>query len=145
MRAWREWPCWRPMSAEVALGLVWVLPFGLSGRGFGASGARTRVAVTLQHWVAPSMTEQSTYFARHFEGAAHPLNHDLVSMLAGILLGAMTGAIVGGQFRFEVLRRPWIPRGHRLLPALFPATAFVPKTGPEYDIVPKAPPRVQNL
>jgi uncharacterized membrane protein YedE/YeeE len=95
--------------------MVMVLTYVVSGRGFGASGGLTRVAASLQHWVAPELTEQSVYFAPYFGGDAHPLHHYLVFMLAGILLGAVAGAALSGQLRFEVLRGPGISPGRRLV------------------------------
>ncbi len=110
-----ERSCWRPVTAGVALGLVMVLTFVVSGRGFGASGGLTRLAATLQHWIAPELTEHSAYFAPYFAQGGHPLHHYLVFMLAGILAGAVAGAALSGQLRFEVLRGPGIAPGRRLL------------------------------
>lgn len=61
------------------------------------SGGLTRFAATLQHTIAPQLTEQGAYFARYFADGAHPLYDYVVFMLIGSFLGALSVQVEDGR------------------------------------------------
>jgi uncharacterized membrane protein YedE/YeeE len=109
---------WPPVVGGMVIGVAMVLAFFVSGRGIGASGGLTRFAATLQHAIAPQLTEQGAYFARYFAGGAHPLYDYVVFMLIGVLVGSFLGALSGRDLRARILRGPNCSPGRRLLLAL---------------------------
>jgi hypothetical protein len=109
---------WPPVVGGVVIGIAMVLAFFVSGRGIGASGGLARMAATLQHAIAPQLTEQSSYFAHYFADGANPLYDYVVFMLIGVLFGSFLGALSGRDLRARVLRGPHCSSRLRLLLAL---------------------------
>jgi len=108
-----------PVLAGIVIGLSMVLAWVVSGRGIGASGALTAIVASIQHWLMPTLTEKSTYFAPYFAGGANPLNDYLVYLLIGVLIGAFVAALACRDLGFTVQRGPRISSGGRLTYALF--------------------------
>ena len=79
-----------PYVAGVALGLVLLASFVFAGRGLGASGAFTRIAM---------------------QSDGDPW---LVYEIAGVIVGGFVSALLAGRVRREVERGPRIARGSRL-------------------------------
>lgn len=115
MRLTKRWP---PVPAGILIGVSMLLAWLVAGRGIGASGGMTRFVAWVQHAVFPSLTEQSSYFARYFADGAHPLNDYVVFLLGGLLLGSFVAALLSGELRVEVLRGPRSSVVYRLAMAL---------------------------
>jgi len=110
---------WNPIFGGVMIGIAMILTFYTAGRGFGASGAFTRLAAWIQDFIFPSFTENSQYFGKYFLNGHHPLNNYLVFMAIGLMIGAFAASKIAGDFKFEVLRGPQVGNKARLIFALF--------------------------
>ncbi len=108
---------WNPYAAGVALGLVLLAAFVLTGKGLGASGAGFRVGVAAVQAVAPAHVEQVPLMAAATEDGS-PLRYWLVFQVLGVVVGGFLGAVTSGRLGKEVLRGPTFPVGPRLLLAL---------------------------
>jgi uncharacterized membrane protein YedE/YeeE len=97
-------PYANPYLAGVALGLVLLACFALTGQGLGASGAFAHAAGALA---------DSAYFRSYREaGPAW-----IVVEVLGVAGGGALSAIVSGRFKLEVARGPAIGKAARLLAA----------------------------
>ena len=67
-----------------------LMAFIAAGRGVGASGAMTRLAAWVQHGLFPAAAESSSYFGKYFADGAHPLNDDVVFLVAGLIVGSFS-------------------------------------------------------
>jgi hypothetical protein len=108
---------WNPYAAGVALGLVLLATFVLTGKGLGASGASFRVGVAAVQAVAPSHVEQVPLMAAATEDGS-PLRYWLVFEVLGVVLGGFLGALTSGRLGGETLRGPTFGTRPRLLLAL---------------------------
>ncbi|MDO8650619.1 MAG: YeeE/YedE thiosulfate transporter family protein [Undibacterium sp.] len=110
-------PFWTPWIAGVALGLVLLLTFVLTGHGLGATGASTRLAASIGLAVAPAATHANGYFGA-MVGSGNPLSSWITWEVVGVAIGALIAAFLGGRFRVQLdgARSVGIPR--RLLAAL---------------------------
>ena len=95
-----------PYIGGVAVGFVLFLGFFLVGRGFGDSGALTRIAAFFMDEIFPVHTEQLIYFKRYLTTSTHPLNHWLIYMLLGIALGGFVSGFRGRRMKTMFLRGP---------------------------------------
>ena len=102
-----------PYAAGVALGLVLLAAFVITGRGLGASGAFATTAAGLARAVAPAAAEANPYFARYLTGDG-PWRDWLLVELAGVALGGLVSAWAAGRLRGEVERGPRTGRRARL-------------------------------
>lgn len=108
---------WNPYLAGIALGLVLLASFVITGRGLGASGASFRAGVTVMDAVAPQhVADTPTLAAMKAEG--HPLDDWLVFEVFGALLGGLVAAYTSGRLKLEVLAGPKIAPWARLALAL---------------------------
>jgi uncharacterized protein len=103
-----------PVLAGILIGIAMLLAFVIAGRGIGVSGMMTSLVATVQHWLAPGLTEKSPYFAPYFANGANPLNDYLTYLNVGLLMGAFVAAWRAGDLRLEVQRGPRISAGGRL-------------------------------
>lgn len=110
-------PLWNPYLAGVALGVVLLASFLILGKGLGASGAASRLAVAAVDVVAPEHVQANAYLARSVEGGA-PLHNRLVFMVVGVFLGGLIAAYSAGRFKRQILRGPRIGKAPRLALAL---------------------------
>ncbi|MBE2264571.1 MAG: YeeE/YedE family protein [Burkholderiaceae bacterium] len=94
-------PFWPPLAAGVALGLVLLLTFVLTGHGLGATGATTRVSAWLGELVAPAATHANAYLGPMVEGG-NPLSSWISWQVVGVALGALVAAFWGGRFRVQL-------------------------------------------
>jgi len=92
-----------PYAAGVALGLVLLAAFVITGRGLGASGAFATTAAGLAHAIAPAGTEANPYFARYLAGDG-PWRDWLLVELAGVAIGGLASAWAAGRLRGQVER-----------------------------------------
>jgi len=108
---------WNPYLAGVALGLVLLAAFVLTGKGLGASGASFRAGVAAVQAVAPTHVEAVPLMAGAIEDGA-PLRYWLVFQVLGVIAGGFLGALTSGRLGRETLRGPTFPVGPRLALAL---------------------------
>lgn len=92
-------PFWHPLVAGVALGLVLLLTFLVTGHGLGASGFFTRLAAALSDWLAPAWTAGNAYFGAFVAGGADPLPSWISWEIVGVVLGALAGSLAARRFR----------------------------------------------
>ncbi|HET9553250.1 MAG TPA: YeeE/YedE thiosulfate transporter family protein [Anaeromyxobacteraceae bacterium] len=108
---------WNPYVAGVALGLVLLSAYALTGKGLGASGASFRVGVTAVNAVAPDHVAAVPMLAAATEEGS-PLSNWLVFEVAGVVLGGLLGAWTSGRLKLETLRGPTFGQAPRLALAL---------------------------
>jgi uncharacterized membrane protein YedE/YeeE len=104
---------WNPYAAGVALGLVLLATYLLTGKGLGASGASFRVGVAALQAAAPAHVEAVPLLAGATEDGS-PLRYWLVFEVLGVVLGGFLGALTSGRLRGETLRGPTFGRAPRL-------------------------------
>ncbi|MEW6433705.1 MAG: YeeE/YedE thiosulfate transporter family protein [Myxococcota bacterium] len=122
----RPAPYWNSYAAGVALGLVLLAAFVITGRGLGASGAVTRLAAhTLQKTEAMAkggtMAERDTY-ARHNAYTAQYINDEsdslddfLLYMFVGVLVGGFVSAVLARRAKLTISMGPHSTVRRRLL------------------------------
>lgn len=108
---------WNPYAAGVALGLVLLAAFVLTGKGLGAAGASFRLGVAAVQAVAPSHVEAVPLMAAAIEDGP-PLRYWLVFQVLGVVVGGFLGALTSGRLGRETLRGPTFGVRPRLLLAL---------------------------
>jgi hypothetical protein len=108
---------WNPYLAGVALGLVLLASFVLTGRGLGASGAAGRLGAVALHAVNPTWAEENKLYSDYF-GDRSPLSTWIVFLAVGVVLGGAAGAFSARRFRVEVIHGPRIAPASRLALAL---------------------------
>ncbi len=108
---------WNPYLAGLALGLVLLAAFVLTGKGLGASGASFRVGVAAVQAVAPAHVEAVPLMAGAIEDGP-PLRYWLVFQALGVVVGGFLGALTSGRLGRETLRGPTFGVRPRLLLAL---------------------------
>ncbi len=94
-------PFWPPLAAGIALGLVLLLTFVLTGHGLGATGASTRMAAWMGLVVAPAATQANGYLGPMVEGG-NPVASWITWQVIGVALGALVAAFMGGRFRVQM-------------------------------------------
>lgn len=110
-------PFWSPLLAGVALGLVLLLTFVLTGHGLGATGASTRLTAWLGLHAAPAATQANAYLGPMVE-RGNPLYSWISWQVIGVAIGALVASFMAGRFRiqFDGVRSVGAPR--RLVTAL---------------------------
>ncbi len=109
---------WNPYVAGVALGLVLLTAFVVTGRGLGASGAANRLGISALGTVASDVVAGNAYLSHTANGPHHILSNWFVFMALGVILGGFVAAFTSGRLRREVIRGPRIAARPRLLLAL---------------------------
>jgi uncharacterized membrane protein YedE/YeeE len=105
-------PFWPPLAAGVALGLVLLLTFVVTGHGLGASGFFTELGAFVAGSVAPEATAANTYLGPYLEG---PAFRGWISWeIVGLFAGALAGSLASGRFRPGVERGAGVAVGQRL-------------------------------
>jgi uncharacterized membrane protein YedE/YeeE len=104
---------WNPYWAGVALGLVLLATYLITGKGLGASGASFRLGVSAVQAVAPAHVQAVPLLAGAAEDGP-PLRNWLVFEVAGVVVGGFLGAWSSGRLRRETLRGPTFGVGPRL-------------------------------
>ena len=108
-------PYANPYYAGIALGLVLLASFVLTGRGLGASGAFASTASGVVHAVSPSTAAANFYFSRYLADGARPWRDWLVFELAGVMVGAWLSARLAGRLGARVERGPRVTSPVRLV------------------------------
>lgn len=106
-----------PYLAGVALGLVLLASFVLSGRGLGASGAFASAAAGVAATIDAKAASGNAWFARYLADGGFGSDW-LVSELLGVLIGAAASALLSGRWRAEVERGAHLSPGPRMLFAI---------------------------
>ena len=110
-------PFWPPLFAGVALGLVLLLTFLLTGHGLGATGATTRLTAWLGVVVAPAATASNDYLGPLVQNG-HPLSSWISWQVLGVAIGALASAFIAGRLRVQWDGEHSIGRRRRMFTAL---------------------------
>jgi len=117
---------WNSYQAGAALGLVLLLTFLITGRGFGASGAMTRIAAyavdradaVVHGGTAAEPTtaaKQNAYMAPFFAKSVDPFDDFLIYMLVGTLIGGFVAGVTAHRLSPKVVRGPRTTNVRRLV------------------------------
>ncbi len=107
---------WNPWWAGVALGLVLLLTFVLTGHGLGATGATTRLTAWIGVQTAPEATAANAYLGPLLQGG-QPLSAWISWQVLGVALGALASAFWAGRLRVQLDGEHSVGRGKRVLSA----------------------------
>ncbi|MDA8256009.1 MAG: YeeE/YedE thiosulfate transporter family protein [Betaproteobacteria bacterium] len=94
-------PFWPPLAAGIALGLILLLTFVLSGHGLGASGAATDVVAGVGLKLAPEATKANGYLGPMVADGS-PIGSWMTWEILGVAIGALVAAFMGGRFRVQL-------------------------------------------
>jgi uncharacterized membrane protein YedE/YeeE len=94
-------PFWPPLFAGLALGLVLLSTFVLTGHGLGATGFTTRLTAWLGGLAAPSALQANAYLGPMLEDG-RPLSAWISWQVLGLATGALLAAWRGGRFRWQL-------------------------------------------
>jgi len=108
------WPAW---AAGLALGVVLLLTFVLTGHGLGATGFTTRLTAWLGEVVAPQWTLANDYLGPMLEDGA-VLSSWITWQVLGVFLGALLSAWLAGRMAWRIEGAASAGRAGRLLKAL---------------------------
>jgi len=103
--------------AGVALGLVLLLTFVLTGHGLGATGATTRMTAWLGLHAAPVATQANTYLGPMVE-SGNPLASWITWQVMGVAIGALAASFMAGRFRIQLDGKRSVGTPRRILAAL---------------------------
>ena len=115
---------WNPYLGGFLLGLILIMTFFFTGRGLGASGAAKAIVTQTVHTVAPTHTENNTYYADQFLGGKVPISNWLVFEVIGVVAGAFISGSLSGRVFFRVQHSPKITARKRLWFALLGGALF---------------------
>lgn len=115
---------WNPYLGGFLLGLILIMTFFLTGRGLGASGAAKAIVTQTVHTVAPTHTENNSYYADQFLGGKVPISNWLVFEVIGVVAGAFISGSLSGRVFFRVQHSPKITARKRLWFALLGGALF---------------------
>jgi len=114
----REKPIWNPYVAGIALGLVLLASFVVTGKGLGASGAIAHTQAAVIHSIDPTWAEENANIGGFFAPGHSPFDSWIVYVVIGVAIGGAVGALSGGRVRVETVRGPRVSRDVRWLLAL---------------------------
>jgi hypothetical protein len=107
-------PYWNAYRAGVALGLVLLASFVLTGRGLGASGTFKHLAAAGLHAASPTWTEENPSVGKFFaDPARSSLDDWIVWLSVGTALGGGIAVFTARRFRWETVRGPRADRRTR--------------------------------
>lgn len=93
-------PFWPPLAAGIALGLVLLMTFLLTGHGLGASGAFTGFTAWLGDEFARSAVQTNSYLAPFLRG--NPLAAWISWEIVGVFVGGLISALASGRFAVKL-------------------------------------------
>jgi uncharacterized protein len=115
----REKPFWNPYVAGIALGLVLLGSFVLTGRGLGASGTFKHVGAELVHRLDPSYAAENPNIAAFFTTPGRSSMNDwIVWISVGAAIGGAVSVFSARRFTLETIRGPRIARESRWVLAI---------------------------
>lgn len=106
-------PYANPYVAGVALGLVLLACFILTGQGLGASGAFAAAGSGMVDAVAPRVAASNSYFRTYLQTQTMAI----LAQVAGVMAGGGLSAVIHGRWRFAIERGARINCTQRLLAA----------------------------
>ncbi len=92
---------WPPLAAGIALGLVLLLTFLMTGHGLGASGAFTDVVAGTGLTLAPEATRANAYLGPKVADG-NPIGSWMTWEVLGVFIGALAAAFMAGRFRVQL-------------------------------------------
>jgi hypothetical protein len=101
-------PFWNPYAAGMALGLVLLLSFVVTGKGLGASGAFKLLEAQAIHAVSPTYAEENGNIGAFFGPGKSALSEWIVFVALGTFLGGLLGAFTAKRVKRETMRGPRI-------------------------------------
>jgi len=113
-----------PYLGGFLLGIILILTFFFTGRGLGASGAAKAIVTQTVHTVAPTHSDNNTYYADQFLGGKIPIGNWLVFEVIWVLAGAFISGSLSGRVFFRVQHSPKITARKRLWFALLGGALF---------------------
>lgn len=111
-------PLWNPYVSGIALGLVLLGSFVITGKGLGGSGAIKRLSATVLHVASPTWAEENKLVGGYFGPKKHPLDNWIVFLSVGVLVGGFVASVTGRRFGLETIRGHRIGKNSRLILAL---------------------------
>jgi len=108
------WPAW---AAGLALGVVLLMTFVLTGHGLGATGFTTRLSAWLGDAVVPGWTQANDYLGPMLEGGP-VLSSWITWQVLGVFIGALVSAVLAGRVALRIEGAGSSGRSGRLLKAL---------------------------
>ena len=100
-------PLWNPYLAGVALGLVLLASFVLTGRGLGASGTFKHLQAVALHRLSPTWAEENANVAAFFADPRRgPLDTWIVWLTVGSMVGGAVAVFTGRRFKVETSMGP---------------------------------------
>lgn len=108
-------PHWNPYVAGIALGLVLLFSFVVTGKGLGGSGAFKRMNAAVLHEANPTWAEENPNIAKTFSPERGPMDSWIVFLALGVAVGGAAGAVSSRRFRVETIKGPRIGRDNRWL------------------------------
>jgi uncharacterized membrane protein YedE/YeeE len=109
-------PYANPYIAGVALGLVLLGCFVMTGQGLGASGAFGNASSGVVNALAPGVAAANSYFRDYLQAGSAWTAWIVVEVL-GVIVGGAVSAGLHGRFKFEIVRGPHAGTAQRLLAA----------------------------
>lgn len=106
-------PFWNPYVAGIALGLVLLASFVLTGKGLGASGAFKHAGAAIVHRINPTWAEENPNIASYFEPGRSAMDAWIVFVVVGVAVGGALGAMTGRRFKVETIFGPRFTREDR--------------------------------
>lgn len=110
-------PFWPPLTAGIALGLVLLLTFLITGHGLGASGFFTRLTAWFGSEFAHPATTANSYLGPFLKSGA-VLSTWITWEIVGVALGGLLAALAGGRFRLRLDGTTKLSGGGRIVLAL---------------------------
>ena len=114
-----------PYLGGVLLGLVLLAANFVSGRGLGASGAFKSVITETVETLAPSYTENASFYKEYT--ASHeggPLKNWLFYEMLGVVVGAFISGAIAGRLKWKVEHSPKITSNKRIIFAIIGGILF---------------------
>jgi uncharacterized membrane protein YedE/YeeE len=106
-------PYANPYAAGIALGLVLLACFALTGQGLSASGAFAAAASGAVDALAPRLAAQNSYF----QGYLQTQTAAIVAQVAAVIAGGAVSACLNGRWRLGIERGPHVGGMARLFAA----------------------------
>jgi uncharacterized protein len=106
-------PFWNPYAAGIALGLVLLGSFLVTGRGLGSSGAYKLLGAAALHRIDPTFAEENGNIASFFHPGRSVLNEWIVFLAIGTFFGGAIAAFTARRYRRETIHGPRISRENR--------------------------------
>jgi uncharacterized membrane protein YedE/YeeE len=116
-------PFWDPYVAGIALGLVLLASFVLTGRGLGASGTFKHLGALIVHQANPTFAEENPNIASFFSNPGRSSLDDwIVWLTMGSAIGGAVSVFSARRFKVETIHGPRFTKESRWILAAFGGT-----------------------